>query len=156
MPVTQRMLDGPLKLLNDEQFGTAYPRPNQADSIDITASNIWRERGDMLRACRLRVLAARNFEVFAEQQNGGRTIRFLENAAISYDRAAKNAEWAARSQHTKSGTNTLLEIAIRCRVRSCRILSDLIQQNPEKEEAYTDSLGYARRHIASLAERYSL
>lgn len=108
-----------VELLTKEIPSMRYER---ALGFDFRGKDLWqfRTRGKIAResvrrAYYCRVVAARGFEELAEQEkNLWEKIGRLEEAAFSYDKAAKNADYVGFDMAN-----------VRCRIRACRIYNTI-------------------------------
>ena len=129
-----------LDLLIEEIPLSSY---EEAERFDFRAKDLWRNRSNLSEAYKSRVLAARNFERIAKEKN---SPAILTEAAFSYDKAAKNADVISRNYPE------FLMVAIRCRIRACRLHYKLWNEGHKSDVDYQ----FASKYIVGLVRKYNL
>jgi len=109
-----------LELLNDDGIGIKIRNLEDAKALDFQAKDLWQHGGDIGEAYECRVKAARIFENqsnFSAEKNS-----VLNDAALAYDRAARNAYWlSSQTGNNKTYRRNIIMAAIGCRMRACRL-----------------------------------
>ena len=122
-----------------------------AIDVDMLAKEAWKER-NIQKAYYLKIVAAKSFEkIVPEVIPLELKFRVTQNAAYSYDKAAKNAVLLG-----------FIPAAIKCRIRACLLhknLLNLLESSPEQKlhqdeiSRVREDLGYSASHLTEIINR---